>query len=317
MFLEEKRGKRALDDYWRDPKDVEAYDAVLAARIGWKWDAALEECQDRGFERADHQVVLDFGCGSGIAARRFVHYFGAGEVLLHDRSLHAMSFANKSLAFAMPTLKSRVLPDVSNISPDVLLVSHVIGELDEQGMDDLRALMLRSKRVLMVEPGNRVVSRRLSKLRDEMLKSFFVAAPCPHQAACPSLTDRKDWCHFFATPPPEVFTDGFWARVARELSIDLRSLPYAFLALLRKDSQSAAPEPEEDERLLGRAEITKHLARMRSCSEDGLEFVDITKRHHAKLWRALKKRPEQIRLALKLRDAPPSDEPEEDDQELE
>jgi hypothetical protein len=42
-------------------------------------------------------------------------------------------------------------------------------------------------------------------------------------------------------------------------------------------------------------------------------MVEITKRHHAKLWRSLKKRPEQIRFALRDRDAPPVDEtPEEE-----
>ena len=215
-----------------------------------------------------------------------------------------MTFAVKSLSLTAPTIKSRVLPDVSNASPDVLLVSHVIGELDEQGRDTLKALMQRSKRIIMVEPGNRLVSRRLSTMRDELLETFHVVAPCPHQGACPSLVDRNDWCHFFATPPAEVFTDGFWARIARELSIDLRSLPYAFLALVNKSTGVTPAAPEEEERLLGRAEITKYVARMRSCSEDSLSFVEITKRHHAKLWRALKKRPEQIRFALRDRDTP-------------
>ena len=314
MFLEERRGKRALDDYWRDPKDVEAYDAVLAERIGWKWNAALAECHDRGFARADGQVVLDYGCGSGIAARRFLEQFGAGEVLLHDRSLHAMTFAQKSLKLASPETKARVLPSIVNASPDVLLVSHVLGELDDAGNDDLLALIHRSKRVLIVEPGNRRVSRRLSKLRDELLDAFHVQAPCPHQAACPSLIEHNDWCHFFATPPPEVFTEGYWARVARELNIDLRSLPYAFLALVNKTAGIAVTPPEEDERLLGRADIQKHFAQMRSCTEEGLTMVQITKRHHAKLWRALKKRPEQIHFALRDRDAPPvEDAPPEDE----
>ena len=309
MFLEERRGKRALDDYWRDPKDVEAYDAVLAERIGWKWNAALDECRDRGFAPANKDVVLDFGCGSGVASRRFVDYFGAGEVLMHDRSVHAMTFAAKRLALDSPGTKARILPSIATVSPDVLLVSHVISELDEDGHEELLQLMQRSKRIIIVEPGNRMVSRKLSKLRDQVLETFHITAPCPHQGACPSLTDRADWCHFFATPPPEVFTDGFWARVARELSIDLRSLPYAFLSLSNKASAATVSDCEEDERLLGRAEITKHFARMRCCSEGDLSFVDITKRHHAKLWRALKKRPEQIRFALRDRDAPPEDDP--------
>ena len=70
LFLDEPRDRRALGDYWRDRADVAAYDAVLGARIGWKWDAALAECRDRGFARADDDLVLDFGCGAGVAARQ-------------------------------------------------------------------------------------------------------------------------------------------------------------------------------------------------------------------------------------------------------
>ncbi len=297
LFLEERRAKRALGDYWRDPKDIEAYDAVLAARIGWKWDAALAECADRGFARADGQVVLDYGCGSGIAARRFVEHFGAGELLVHDRSAHAMTFALKSHAEATPRIPAKRLPAVRDAAPDVLLVSHVLAELDQDGEDELRALISRSKRVLIVEPGNRRVARQLSQLRDEFLDTFYLQAPCPHQGTCPALTEANDWCHFFATPPPEVFTDGFWARVARELNIDLRSLPYAFLAMCRKDAGPAPPALEDPERLLGRAEILKHFARVRCCSDRGLELIEITKRHETKIWRALKKRPEQVRQA--------------------
>lgn len=301
LFLEERLAKRALGDYWRDPKDIEAYDAVLAARIGWKWDAALAECAARGFARADGQVVLDYGCGSGIAARRFVAHFGAGELLLHDRSAQAMTFAHKSLVAAAPSIRARPLPDVRAAAPDVLLISHVLDELDQDGEDELRALISRSRRVVIVEPGNRRVARQLSKLRDELLDTFHLQAPCPHQDACPALAEDNDWCHFFATPPPEVFTDGFWARVARELSIDLRSLPYAFLAMCRKDGGTPPPAPTDSERYLGRAEIHKHFARIRCCSADGLQMIEITKRHEPQLWRALKKRPEQVREAQAAR----------------
>jgi hypothetical protein len=302
LFLEEQQSKRTIADYWRDARDIEAYDAVLAARIGWKWDAALRECADRGFDRADDQVVLDYGCGSGVAARRFVTHFGAGRLWLHDRSPHAMAFAQESLAATAPSVSSGPLKDVRDANPDVLLVSHVLGELDQAGEDELRALISRSKRVLIVEPGNRTLARRLSGLRDDLLDRFSVIAPCPHQRTCPALAAENDWCHFFATPPPEVFTDGFWARVARELSIDLRSLPYAFLAMARQDEATTAPTLSGDVRLLGRAEIHKHFARVRSCSEAGLEQIEIPKRHEPQIWRALKKRPEQVREAQAERD---------------
>ena len=164
LFLEEQQSKRTIADYWRDARDIEAYDAVLAARIGWKWDAALRECADRGFDRADDQVVLDYGCGSGVAARRFVTHFGAGRLWLHDRSPHAMAFAQESLAATAPSVSSGPLKDVRNANPDVLLVSHVLGELDQAGEDELRALISRSKRVLILGMGAFAVEAMRSAL---------------------------------------------------------------------------------------------------------------------------------------------------------
>ena len=37
LFLDESRGPQPLGDYWRQVADLQAYDEVLGARIGWKW----------------------------------------------------------------------------------------------------------------------------------------------------------------------------------------------------------------------------------------------------------------------------------------
>ncbi len=288
LFLDDARA-RALPDYWRGGADLDAYDAVLGARIGWKWDAVLAECRDRGFARADDATVLDFGCGTGIAARRFAAHFGAREVLCHDRSAAAMAFARRELA--AQGFAARALPVVGDLRPDVLLVSHVLGELGDDGTAALRALAQRAGRVVWVEPGSRALSRRLSALRDALLATFRVVAPCPHQAACPALATEHDWCHFFATPPVEVFTAAHWAVAARELGIDLRALPYAFVALAREPVAVDAPP----HRALGRADVGKHDARVLLCTEPGLVPAMVTKRERPELWRALKKRPEALR----------------------
>jgi SAM-dependent methyltransferase len=290
-FLDDARGERALADYWRDERDLAAYDAVFGARIGWKWDEALAECRDRGFARADDAVVLDFGCGSGVAARAFVRVFGAREVLVHDRSHAAAKFAASALRAAHPKLAVREVRDVGSLRPDVLLVSHVLGELDARGEAALRALIERSTRVLLVEPGSKAVARRLSALRDELLATFHVIAPCPHAQRCPALANGDDWCHFFAPPAPEVFTTSTWALAARELGIDLRALPYSFLAFAR---EPAAHEPPPH-RVLGRANVGKHDAALQVCEANGLRTARITKRADPATWRALKKDPEALR----------------------
>jgi SAM-dependent methyltransferase len=286
LFLDDERLGQALPDYWRDAGDLAAYDAVLGARIGWKWDAALAECRDRGLPRADDAVVLDFGCGSGIAARRFVAAFGAREVRCHDRSAAARTFAVRRLRAERPEVRAEPIATTTGQSPDVLLVSHVLGELDAAGHAALRALLATSRTVLLVEPGRPAEARALAALRDELLPSFHVVAPCPHTQRCPTLASERDWCHFFAAPPPEVFTDGAWVRAARDLGIDLRALPYSFVALSRTPV-AAGP----DHRLLGRAEVGKHDARVLACTAHGLEQKTVSKREHAALWRRLRKDP--------------------------
>ncbi len=290
-FLDDARGDAALSDYWRDDRDLRAYDRVLAARIGWKWDAALAECRDRGLPRSDGATVLDYGCGTGIAARRYVEAFGAGTVLCHDRSAAAMAFAVQQLRAEHPTVTARAQRDLRTLQPDVLLVSHVLAELDANGEAELLALIAKSRTVVLVEPGTHRVARRLAVLRGKLLATHRITAPCPHAGTCPSLQNGNDWCHFFAEPPPHVFTEAFWAHASRELHIDLRALPYAFLALQREAAAVAPP----DNRVLGRPEITPHDARVLVCTEPGLRQAAVTKRHDAALWKRLKKDPATVR----------------------
>jgi SAM-dependent methyltransferase len=291
LFLDEERGSRPLADYWRNEADVAAYDRVLGARIGWKWDAALAECRDRGLPRADDQVVLDFGCGSGIAARRFVHWFGAREVLCHDRSRTAATFAAKSVRAQFAGTLAKAIGSVDDVRPDVLLVSHVLGELDAAGEVDLHGLIERCRRIVIVEPGSRTISRRLSNLRDGLLGSFHIVAPCPHATSCPALAMPNDWCHFFAAPAPEAFTDSDWVLTARALGIDSRALPYSFLALSREPIAAAMPT----QRVLGRPDQGKHTARVLVCEPGGLRAAAVHKRSEPALWKLLRKHPESVR----------------------
>jgi SAM-dependent methyltransferase len=292
LFLDE-RGDAALCDYWRDPEDLRAYEAILAVRIGWKWRAAIDEAAERGFVPPPDATVLDFGCGSGIAGRVYAERFGAGRVWCHDRSSLAMKAAAALARAALPAVVVEPLRDVGATAPDVLLVSHVLGELDARGEALLDELVRRSGLVLIVEPGSREVSRRLSALRDRLPEGVRVLAPCPHAAKCPALASPGDWCHFFAEPPARAFTDGDWVKAARAVGIDQRALPYSFLALARGEAGASGGQPGH--RLLGRPRVGKHAATVQLCTEHGLVGRTVEKRSDQELWRRLKKSPFAVR----------------------
>jgi SAM-dependent methyltransferase len=287
-FLDATEIRGPLADYWLDDEDLAAYEAVFAARIGWKWDAVVDELAERGFARADADLVVDWGCGTGIAARRFAARFGAGRIVCHDRSPRAAAFAVARAREALPAIPAEAVGTCAGLRPDLLLISHVLDELDARAEVELLELVERSARVVWVEPGSRALSRLLSAHRDRLRGTFRIVAPCPHQGPCSVLAaeDRQHWCHFFAKAPAEVFTDGTWVRLGRELGIDLRALPYAFVALAR---DRAADLPAAAARLLGRPDVGNKEARAWLCAADGLQAVRVFKGRDRTTHRALKK----------------------------
>src|SRR3954462_14249789 len=63
--------------YWETQDDLANYDLTFAERIGWKWDHVLRELRLRGWNPGRHRHVFDWGCGSGVASRRVISFFGA------------------------------------------------------------------------------------------------------------------------------------------------------------------------------------------------------------------------------------------------
>ncbi|MEO6244773.1 MAG: hypothetical protein ABIQ12_04995, partial [Opitutaceae bacterium] len=88
-------GTAATGPYWETRADLACYDFTYAERIGWKWDQVLRELRLRGWKPAARNV-LDWGCGSGIAARRVISFFGAENfdaLTVWDHSPVACDFA--------------------------------------------------------------------------------------------------------------------------------------------------------------------------------------------------------------------------------
>jgi ribosomal protein RSM22 (predicted rRNA methylase) len=281
-------GTAGAADYWQSPEHLQLYDTTFAERIGWKWDAVLDELRIRGWQPRSTRV-LDWGCGTGVAHRRVLARWPQLAALsLHDRSPQARMFAAERAGREFPGVS--VTSGAPRVTSDTLLViSHVISELPPAELDRLLELARGVGEIIWVEAGTHADSRRLIEVRERLLGDFVAVAPCTHQARCGMLTEANapHWCHHFAVPPSAIFQDARWAEFGKEIGIDLRSLPYSFLVMARPAAEP--PTPAGCSRIIGEPREAKGYARVLSCQQEGVEEFMLQKRDAPQLFKAAQK----------------------------
>lgn len=283
------KGPAGGGDYWQNERDLASYDQTFAQRIGWKWDHVLLELQRLGWKPPEG-AVLDWGCGSGIASRAFLDHFDAAsfsELRLYDRSPLALQYAARRARAKYHGLEIS-LGAGSGAAGGTLLVSHVLNELAPEQAAKLASFAAEFEAVIWVEPGDYQSSALLVGVRERLREHFGIVAPCPHQGGCGLLdpNNSRHWCHHFASPPPEVFTDGVWARFANMAGIDLTSLPLSYLVL---DKRTHPALPAGASRVLGTPRVSKHQALLFLCQAEGVGDHCLTKRAFPDVYRQVKK----------------------------
>jgi SAM-dependent methyltransferase len=303
LFLSGQAG--ADGAYWHDAATLATYDATYAERIGWKWDALLRELNLRRWSPPPGTLLLDFGCGSGVASRRVLGAFGAEHftgLALYDHSAEALAYASARARADYPSLA--LLAEAGEPDPAVsftLVISHVLNELTLPAREVLCTLAVRATAVLWIEPGTAVDSRALATVRDRLRSAHRIIAPCTHRENCPLFltANARDWCHFFAAPPTGVQNAPDWVRFSQRAGLDLRSQAYACLVLEnQKAAMAVSPAPTDcvnwplgAARLLGRPEVFKPYARFLACDAAGLHWLELAKRTDAALVKRLDRAP--------------------------
>jgi SAM-dependent methyltransferase len=284
-------GTGATGVYWQSRADLANYDLTFAQRIAWKWDAVLAELKLRGWTPPPGEV-LDWGCGSGVAGRCVLREFGSenfSALRLFDRSSLAMEFATARAKAVFPKLAvNSGVPDAGRLG--LLVLSHVLNELPDAEREELLQLTRRADAVLWVEPGTHADSRALIAMRERLREEFEVVAPCTHHETCGLLVvgNERHWCHNFSTPPAGIMADGNWVRFAQRMGIDLRSLPYSFLALERKGLRPAEGKFSNWSRVVGAPRVYKGFAKLFSCQTDGVRDLTLQKRDAPEVFKRLR-----------------------------
>jgi hypothetical protein len=292
-------------DYWDRPELLPAYHATFGERIGWKWDCVLAELRRRKWAPPAGLTLVDWGCGTGVAALRLIEAHGAApfsRVVLSDRSPTAVEFAGRQVRALAPALAVETVVGAPPVpkEPFALAVSHVLVELDPVARAQLLRFAEAAEIVWWVEPGTAEASRMLVTVREALRPTHGIIAPCTHAHECGLLQPGNEghWCHHFGFPPTIAFTEKSWGQFFRTMGIDARSLPYAFLVLDRRRAQQ--PSAPAVARLIGRPREYKGFARTLVCDENGVRDREVQKRDDRAFFRSLGKRREALLYRLDL-----------------
>ncbi len=216
------RAARELSERYRGERvaarpAVRGEDEVLA-HAGWFLPAAYAQLSAvlrmiplRAGDWAPSSL-LDLGTGPGTAAwaatalwpdlRRVVGLDREEAFLALARDLAA---ASSSTALREATWTARDLRDfaVGRERFDLVVVGHVLGELDERASSRVirQAFEVCGGVLALVEPGTPAGFARIEAARRALLaQGARMIAPCPHEAPCPLAGGHErappDWCHF-------------------------------------------------------------------------------------------------------------------------
>ena len=269
--------------YWDSEQTVALYDQTLAVRIGWRWDAVISQLHSLRWQPRE-KLFLDWGCGSGVASRKILAAFPNLEcAYLADLSPHAERYAAKIVSTKFPSVSVRT--GIPQSEPFCLLLSHVLGELDDRSEEVLASIVDRASSLIWVEGGSAVLSKKLVLWRERL--DWPVIAPCTHRQPCGMLAPENQlhWCHFFTRPPGETFMSAEWAEFAKQLEIDHGTVAFSYLVLDR----AATNQPAGLARGIGSTRVYKASAKLQLCDDFGLHDVELMKRDFPEIWKALKK----------------------------
>ena len=228
------------------------------------------------------QTHLDIGGGTGAAAWAAAEVFATlTTVTVLDQVADALTWgarlAQQASAPALRTATWRQAA-VAGAFPRVNLatVSYVLGELSESDQQDLvRRAASAADAVVLVEPGTPAGYQRVLSARSVLLDlGLSVAAPCPHEAACP-LPPGRDWCHFAVRVNRSSLH-----RQIKHAALGYEDEKFSYVVAVR------GPVAAGSGRVLRRPQSRKGLVTLQLCTRDAGITQDLVSKRQGELYRA-------------------------------
>ena len=156
---------------------------------------------------------------------------------------------------------------LGDVGADLVIASYAAAEIDAADLDRFAAELWRAtaQMLAIIEPGTPAGYRRILQMRATLTGSgALVAAPCPHEHACPLVA--PDWCHFARRLPRSRDH-----RVAKGAQLAFEDEKFAYVVLSR------AEPCRIDARALAPPRIGKAAIESKLCTATGV-VADVAER---------------------------------------
>ncbi|MFJ5725425.1 small ribosomal subunit Rsm22 family protein [Streptomyces sp. NPDC093149] len=266
----------------RDRSDVAAYAAYRMPATFEAVRAALAALQEAAPDWAP-VTHTDIGGGTGAASWAVAGAWEGPRTTVLDWAEPALALGRELAALSgVPGLRAaewrraRIGADLDLAPTDLVTISYVLKELTSDvrtGLVDTAAAAAQA--VVVVEPGTPDGYARIIEARDRLIAAGLkVAAPCPHDDACP-IEPGTDWCHFSARV----------SRSSLHRQVKGGSLPYEDEKFSYVVATRFGTEPVRA-RVTRKPQIRKGQVLLDLCTRDeALRRATVTKRH-GELYRA-------------------------------
>jgi ribosomal protein RSM22 (predicted rRNA methylase) len=159
---------------------------------------------------------------------------------------------------------------------DLVIVSYALGELRDPVSLIARAWAATEQALIVIEPGTPHHFAGVLAARDHLIhEGAFIAAPCPHAAACPMA--GVDWCHM----PARVERTSLHRRL-KSGALPYEDEKFSYVIALRSQAGRAQG------RIVRRPEIQKGFVTLTLCTPEGLQRTGVPRSQHDAFKRARK-----------------------------
>lgn len=209
--------------------------------------------------------LLDAGCGPGTgswAAREA--WPSLDRITWLDASMPFLALAQRLADGAFPAeTRKGDLAQGDFPTADLVLASYALAEIPPAAQARVVEGLWTAARgmLVLVEPGTPAGFARLRAARADLVAAGArIAAPCPHDAACPIV--EPDWCHFSVRLPRSRDH-----RLAKGADAPFEDEKYAYLVAVRAHVTIEARRP----RILSWPRVSKPGIEFKLCTGSGLE----------------------------------------------